>query len=107
MLYGYHGCSEEEGKIGRTFKVDVALEADLKKAASEDKLSDTINYVTIYDIVKEEMSIRSRLMEHVAQRIYDHLLKEFPQVAKAEVKVSKLNPPINGIVESASVVINE
>ncbi len=106
-LYGYHGCMDEEGKIGRTFIVDVVLETDLKKAAMEDKLSDTINYVTIYEIVKEEMAIRSKLIEHVAKRIYDHLRKNFPQIKNAEIKVTKLDPPINGIVESASVIISE
>ena len=106
-LYGYHGCMDEEGKIGRTFIVDVALDADLKQAASSDKLHDTINYVTVYEIVKEEMAVRSKLLEHVAKRIYDHLRKKYLQVTKAEIKVTKLDPPINGIVESASVVISE
>ena len=106
-LYGYHGCMDEEGKIGRTFIVDVALEADLKQAASSDKLNDTINYVTVYEIVKEEMTVRSKLLEHVAKRIYNHLRKKFTQITKAEIKVTKLDPPINGIVESASVVISE
>ena len=106
-LYGYHGCMDEEGKIGRTFIVDVALDADLKQAALSDKLHDTINYVTIYEIVKEEMVVRSKLLEHVAKRIHIHLRNKFPQVTKAEVKVTKLDPPINGIVESASVVISE
>lgn len=106
-LYGYHGCLDEEGKIGRTFIIDVVLEADLKQAAIDDKLSETINYVTVYEIVKEEMAVRSRLIEHVAQRIYNHLRRKFPQVSKAEVKVTKLDPPINGIVESASAVISE
>lgn len=106
-LYGYHGCLDEEGKVGRTFIIDVILEADLKDAASHDKLSETINYVTVYDIVKEQMAIRSKLIEHVAKRIYDHLRKKFPQATKTEVKVTKLDPPINGIVESASVVITE
>lgn len=106
-LYGYHGCLDEEGKIGRTFIVDVVVEADLKKAAVDDKLSETVNYVTIYEIVKEEMAIRSRLIEHVAKRIYDHLYRKFPRIISAEVKVTKLDPPINGIVDSASVVISE
>ena len=87
--------------------VDVVLTADLKKAASSDKLSDTIDYVTVYEIVKEEMAIRSKLIEHVAKRIYDRLRKNFPQVSAIEVKVTKLNPPINGTVESTSVVIAE
>lgn len=106
-LYGYHGCLDEEGKIGRTFVVDVCIEADVQKAAEDDKLSETINYVTIYEIVKEEMAIRSKLIEHVAKRIHSHLLKKFPQIKNAEVKVTKIDPPINGIVESASVVISE
>jgi dihydroneopterin aldolase len=105
-LYGYHGCMEEEGKIGRTFIVDIAIESDLKKASLTDKLSDTINYVTVYEIVKQEMAIRSKLMEHVAKRIYDHLRRRFPQVSALEVKVTKLDPPINGIVDSTSVVIS-
>ncbi len=106
-LYGYHGCMDEEGKVGRTFIVDVVIEADIKKAASEDKLSDTINYVTVYEIVKEEMAIRSKLIEHVGKRIYDHLRSKFMLAKEIEVKVTKLDPPINGIVESASVVISE
>lgn len=106
-LYAYHGCMEEEGRIGRTFIVDVILDADLKKASTSDKLSDTIDYVAVYEIVKTEMSVRSKLLEHVAKRIYDRLRKQFPQIKSAEVKVTKLDPPINGIVESTSVVISE
>src|SRR5687767_13409406 len=97
-LYAYHGCMEEEGKVGRTFVVDVAMEADLSKAASTDKLVDTIDYVKVYDVVKEEMAIRSKLIEQVAKRIHTRLLKQYPQIKAAEVKVTKLDPPINGIV---------
>ena len=106
-LYGYHGCMDEEHKTGRAFIVDVVLEADLTQAAAADTLSETINYVTIYEIVKEEMAIRSKLIEHVAKRIYDHLRRKFPQATKAEVQVTKLHPPINGIVERVSAVISE
>ena len=106
-LYGYHGCMEEEARVGRSFVVDVEVEADLSKAASTDKISDTVNYVTIYEIVKEEMKVRANLIEHVGKRIYDHLRKTFPAITKAKVKVTKLNPPINGTVDSVSVVISE
>jgi len=106
-LYAYHGCMDEEGKVGRTFIVDVTMEADLKKATESDKLSDTIDYVKVYEIAKEEMAIRSKLIEHVAKRIHSALLKKYPQIQKAEVVVTKLDPPINGVVESTSVVISE
>ena len=106
QLYAYHGCMEEEGRIGRSYVVDVVIETDLAKASSSDKLSETLDYVVVYDIVKKEMSIRSKLIEHVAKRIYDSLKKQFPKIQKAEVKVSKLHPPIDGNVQSVSVVIN-
>ena len=56
-------------------------------------------------VVKQEMAIRSKLIEHVAQRILDGLMSEMPLVQKAEIKLSKLQPPINGDVESVSVVM--
>lgn len=106
-LYAYHGCMEEEGKVGRAFVVDITMDVDLKRSSESDKLADTVDYVKVYEIVKEEMAIRSKLMEHVANRIHVALLKKYPQIQKAEVKVTKLAPPINGIVESTSVVISE
>lgn len=107
QLYAYHGCMEEEARVGRSFIVDVEIEADLSKASASDKISDTINYVTVFEIVKEEMEIRSKLIEHVGKRIYDRIKKTFPQIETAIVKVSKLNPPIHGTVESTSVIISE
>ena len=106
-LYAYHGCMDEEGKVGRTFVVNISIDADLTKASGTDRISDTIDYVSVYEIVKSEMAIRSKLMEHVAKRIHAVLLKKYPQIKKAEVKVTKLDPPINGIVTSTSIIISE
>ena len=49
-------------------------------------------------IVKEEMSVSSKLLEHVAQRIIDRVLKQFSEVKRIEVSVAKQNPPIGGDV---------
>jgi dihydroneopterin aldolase len=106
-VYAYHGCLEEEGKIGANYIVDVTLEIDFTVASRTDDLSKTIDYVTVYNIVKTNMAIRSNLIEHVGQRIINELKKEFPELKKIEVKVSKLNPPMNGDVERVSVIISE
>jgi 7,8-dihydroneopterin aldolase/epimerase/oxygenase len=103
-LYAYHGCLEEEAKIGCNYIVDVAIETDLTEAASKDDLSKTVDYVRVYQIVKSEMAIRSKLIEHVAKRIADKLKKNISQINAVEVKVTKLNPPVNGEIESASVI---
>jgi dihydroneopterin aldolase len=68
-LYAFHGCLEEEAKIGSDYRVDVAIKADLKKSAKTDELIDTVDYVHLNHIVKEEMAIRSKLLEEVAQQI--------------------------------------
>lgn len=105
QLYAYHGCMEEEGKVGRSFIVDVMLETDFSKAEQTDQIGDTVNYVTVYELVKREMDIRSHLIEHVGRRIVNALQATFPQVKSIEVKVTKLHPPINGNVDSTAVII--
>ncbi len=100
-----HGCMEEEAKIGGMYSVDVMLDTDFTEAAQKDDLSKTIDYCEVYEIVKAEMSIRSKLIEQVAQRIVDKLRERFTGLQYTEVKVTKWNPPINGDVEKVSVVV--
>ena len=97
-VYAYHGCLDEEGKIGSEYRVDLFVKADLKKSAKSDKLSDTVDYVHLNKIVKEEMSVRTKLLETVADKILDRILHELPLVKKVTVDVSKINPPIGGNV---------
>jgi len=104
-IYAYHGCLKEESIIGGNYIVDVCIEADLSKPSRTDKLNQTIDYVTVYEIVKKEMDIRSKLIEHVAKRILDKLKKKFPKTNTIEVKLIKLNPPIPGDVEQVSVIL--
>jgi len=106
-VYAYHGCLIEESKIGCNYIVDVTMEIDFTEAAKTDDLNKTIDYVIVYDIVKKQMAIRSSLIEHVGQRIINELKKEFTELKRLEVKVSKLNPPMNGNVEKVSILITE
>ena len=101
--YSYDGCLIEEGKIGSDYKVDLEIKTNLKKSAKTDELHDTVDYVDLNRIVVEEMAIRAKLLEHVAQRIMDRVLKEIPTVTKVKVGVSKLNPPIGGDVEAVTI----
>lgn len=104
-LYAYHGCMDEESRIGTDYEVNLSIWADLNVPAHSDKLSDTVDYVMLNRIVKEEMAIRAKLLEVVTQRICDRILNEEERVKKVEVSVSKLAPPINGDVERVSVVL--
>lgn len=106
-LYAYHGCLEEEAKIGGHYVVDVRMTTDFTIAAQEDDLSKTISYVDVNHIVAEEMAIRSKLIEHVGQRIFERIKKETKSLHKLSVKVIKLCPPINGDVENSSILIED
>ena len=104
-LYAFHGCLPEEEKIGGHYVVDVMLNTDFTSASLTDHLSETIDYVDVNRIVEEEMAIRSKLIEHVGQRIVQRLKNEFPTIFTVRLKVTKLSPPINGDVDSVAISI--
>jgi len=95
----------EEGQIGSDYLVNLKVKANLDKAAVSDDLKDTVDYVLLQKIVKEEMAIRSKLLEHVGKRIVDKILLSTPLVNSVKVKVSKVNPPIGGDVAEVNVSI--
>ena len=103
-IYAYHGCLEEERIIGSDYRVDLTVWGDLDTSAVTDDLQDTIDYVALYAIVRKEMAVPSKLLEHVCSRIIEKIFKEINLVEQASVSVAKLNPPIGG--DTASVVVN-
>ena len=105
-VHAQHGCLKEESVIGSDYRVDVEVKSNLDKPAQTDRLQDTVDYVHLNKIVKEEMAIKSKLLEHVAKRILDRILSEIPIVENAQVSVSKINPPIGGDVESVAVILD-
>ena len=104
-VFAYHGCLKEETKIGSDYRVDLEIEADLQKSAKSDALKDTVDYVFLNKIVREEMLKPTHLLETVAKRILVRILKESRMVKKATVWVSKLNPPIGGDVEKVTIIM--
>jgi dihydroneopterin aldolase len=105
QLYAYHGCLHEEALIGSNYTVDVLMETDFTEAALSDDLSKTIDYCTVFNVVKEEMAIRANLLENVAFRIIERLKKELQNLHKVTLTVTKLNPPMNGNVKGVSIIV--
>jgi dihydroneopterin aldolase len=106
-VFAYHGCLKEETKIGSDYRVDLEVEADLQTSSKTDKLSDTVDYVFLNRVIKEEMSMASHLLETVAKRILNRIFNEDKLVNKATVWVSKLNPPIGGDVEKVTIKMTD
>lgn len=106
-IFAYHGCLKEETKIGSDYRVDVEVKANLSKSSKSDQLSDTVDYVLLNKIVKEEMAISSHLLETVARRILNRIFDEDKLSTKATVWISKLNPPIGGDVEMVTIQMTD
>lgn len=105
-FFAYHGHYDVEQKTGNRFLVDVRIELDCSRAAASDKLDDALDYQKIYRLVKKEMQTVSNLLEHVAQRILDALKSQHPEIQKASVRISKMNPPMGGFIDRVSVRLN-
>ena len=102
-FFAYHGYYDEEQKIGNKYSVDIAVYADLEDAAQQDQLTETIDYEQLYKIIAHEINSPSRLLEHIGKRIMDTVMDNFPMVYRAEISVSKYNPPIGGVCHRAVV----
>lgn len=104
-FYAYHGHFAAEQVVGNRFTVNLTLITDCSMAAKSDNLDDALDYQHAYRIVKEEMEVKSYLLEHVAGRILDRFEKEYSNIEKVKIKISKLNPPMGGEIEKVSVTL--
>ena len=104
-FYAYHGHFETEQIVGNDFIIVLKMKTNFKAAAGSDDLNDALNYQEVYTLIKKEMAIKSRLLEHLANRILNVLFSKFPVLESAKVKVSKMNPPMGGEIEKVSVTL--
>ena len=101
-VFAHHGHLPEEAILGGHFIVNVWVEADTTEVEQTDDLNHTVDYVKIIEIVKEQMAIRSNMIEHPAKRIVDAILP-LHKVQKVMVEVEKIQPPIDASFDKISV----
>ena len=103
-FYAQHGVLPQERVVGGRYVVDITLEVRMDEAALlHDCLEGTVNYAEVYEVVREEMDVPSKLLEHVAARILKAVMKNFSLVERASVNVCKVNPPMRAVCQGASV----
>ncbi len=101
----YHGCYDLERQVGNRFTVDLELTTELGVVAEEDCVEKAVNYLTVYELVREVMKTKQRTIERVAMNIIEALYIKFPQIKHIRIRVSKLAPPLGGKLERVSVVL--
>lgn len=105
-FHAYHGIYPDERSSGNKFEVDISVNTSFEESAFHDDLSGTINYEEVYAIVKTEMEKPSKLLETVAHAIAEKILASFDTASRAEVTISKFNPPIGGVCKKAKVAVD-
>ena len=101
-VFAYHGHLPEEAILGGHFIVNVWVTADTSEVEKTDDLNDTVDYVKIIEIVKQQMAIRANMIEVPARRIVDAILP-LHKVQKVKVEVEKIQPPIDATFDKISV----
>ncbi len=105
-MHARHGVLAQERLTGNDYTIDVDAEYDVSAAMRSDQVDDTLNYASVFNIVKTEMNIPSQLIEHVAGRIADHLMKDFPAIKSLKIRIRKENPPMGADCDGAGVEIS-
>ena len=102
-LRGQHGVLEQERTVGGDFVINVSLRVSLDDAALlRDDLEGTVNYAEVHQVIKNEFSRPSNLIEHVAYRMADALLEHFTRIRAVRITVEKIAPPMQADCRSAA-----
>ena len=103
-FFGHHGDLDAERELGSRIYVDVEITADLSVAGRTDQLSDTLDYVQCFEIVRRVVEEgQHRLLETVAERVAAALLEQ-PRAGAVRVRVAQ-QPPIPGVIARTAVVV--
>ena len=105
-FHAYHGVLEQERIVGNDYSIDVRVKYDVGRAMLSDDVNDTLDYATMYELIRQEMSVPSSLLERVAYRIGDRLFRHFPAIEQIDIRLTKINPPIGADCDGATVELH-
>lgn len=94
-IFARHGVLSQENAGGNVFELDIRLSFPCVTAMESDSLAETVNYAEVIEIVKAQMAVPSKLLEHVVGRIRNAVLQRFPQISGGRIALRKLRPPIS------------
>lgn len=100
-FYAYHGVLPQENIVGHYFLVDLEMDVDCSIAMLSDDLNDTVSYADVYEILKSEMAVPSKLLEHVVCRISRSIFAKYDIVKKVKIRLMKQNPPMGADCDGA------
>lgn len=103
-IYARHGVLPQERVVGAMFYVTLCADVEVLPCAYVgDELEGTVSYADIIACVQQEMSVPAKLLEHLAYRMGQRILQDFPAVQTLNLRIDKENPPCGVSAESIGV----
>lgn len=94
-FYAFHGIFEEEKKIGAEYEVNIAVSYQEKKIPLL-HINETIDYVSLYELIKQHMQQPRQLLETIATMFAEDVLARFAEAQEISVTIIKKHPPVIG-----------
>ena len=104
-FYARHGCYAQEQRVGGRFNVTLKYTVDSAIPEVTDDITQTVSYLDIYELVRDQIAIPSAILEHVGRRIIDALRLQHPAITSASVAITKLTPPLGGQLDGVTVEV--
>ena len=104
-FFAYHGFYEEERRIGNKYIVDIRIQTEITSSIDDDDLAKTVDYEKVYAILRTEIDVPAKLLEHVAGRMLHAIYEEFPFIRRLDIAVAKQNPPVGGICRESNITL--
>ena len=76
------------------------------KAMQTDDVADTVSYAELCDLIRKEMAVPSRLLEHVVGRMAESIFLRYPEVSALDLSLTKENPPMGVDCAGAGVEVH-
>ncbi len=92
QFFAHHGLYEEEKLTGNNFEADVDISLDVDSKI--EVLGDTVDYVTVYELIDKRMQQPTALLETIAQDIVELIHDLDNRIKLVSITLKKLSPPI-------------
>ena len=100
-FHSFHGLYEEERLLGNDYEINVDIEVEQQERV--ETIGQTVNYVSVYDVIKTRMEFAEPLLETLAYDMIEsiHLLDK--RIKHIALSIDKLHPPVENFQGSVGV----
>ena len=106
QFFSHHGIYEDEKILGNEFEVNITVKHSPKQLPVK-HLSETIDYISVYELVKKRMQQREALLETLAMDITNLIYAEFKNVKEVGITIIKITPPFENFSGKVGVTYNK